>query len=70
MWNLKYDIHETSVKQNHGHIEKRIVVAKGKAVGVGEVGMKWQIEVSRCKLLYIEWINDKVLLQRTISNIL
>ena len=26
------------VKQNHGHIEKRIMVAKGKAVGVGGCG--------------------------------
>ena len=31
--------------------------------------MEWEIGVSRCKLLYIEWINDKVLAQRTIFNI-
>ena len=24
--------------------------------------MNWAFEVSRCKLLYIEWINNKVLL--------
>ena len=23
--------------------------------------MEWEVEVSRCKLLYIEWINNKVL---------
>ena len=27
-------------------------------------GMKWEVEVRRCKLLYIEWIN-KVLLYST-----
>ena len=30
---------------------------------VGSGGrMDWEFEVSRCKLLYIEWINNKVLL--------
>ena len=28
--------------------------------GVGE-GMEWEFGVSRCKFLYIEWINSKVL---------
>ena len=42
-------------------IENRLVVAKGKEVGGG---MKWEIGVSRCKLLYIEWVN-KVLLYST-----
>ena len=27
--------------------------------------MEWEVEVSRCKLLYIEWINNKVLLHNT-----
>ena len=27
--------------------------------------MEWEVEVSRCKLLYIEWINSKVLLYST-----
>ena len=40
-------------------IENRSVVAKGEGVGGG---MKWEVGVSRCKLLYIEWINNKVLL--------
>ena len=34
--------------------EKRLVVASGGGVGV-----------SRCKLLYIEWINNEVLLYST-----
>ena len=28
-------------------------------------GMDWVFEISRCKLLYIEWITDKVLLCST-----
>ena len=43
-------------------IENRLVVAKGK--GVGE-GMEWEVEVSRYKLLYIEWRKNKVLLYST-----
>ena len=43
-------------------IEKRLVVAKGKRVGRG---LEWEVWVSRCKLLYIEWINNKVLLYST-----
>ena len=31
-----------------------LVVAKG----VGEGGMDWEIGISKCKLLYIEWINN------------
>ena len=30
--------------------------------GGGRGGMEWEFGVSRCKLLYIEWINNKVLL--------
>ena len=28
-------------------------------------GIEWEFGVSRCKLLYIEWINNKVLLYST-----
>ena len=31
----------------------------------GEDGMEWEFGTSRCKLLYIEWINNKVLLYST-----
>ena len=44
-------------KQNHRH--KRQVVAKGEEVGRG---MEQEVGASRCKLLYVEWINNKVLL--------
>ena len=38
------------------------MVAKGE---VGGGGMDWEFGISRCKLLYIEWINNKVLLYST-----
>ena len=40
-------------------IESRLVVAKVDGVGRG---MEWEVEVNICKLLYIEWINTKILL--------
>ena len=41
-------------KQTHGHsIENRLGVAKREGVGGG---MEWEVGVSRCKLLYREWI--------------
>ena len=43
-------------------IEKRLVVAKGECVG-GR--MEWEVGVNRYKLLYIEWMNNKVLLYST-----
>ena len=46
------------------NIENRPVIAKREGVGVGE-GMEWEIGVSRCKFLYIEWLNNKVLLYIT-----
>ena len=38
--------------------ENRLVVAKGRGRG----GMNWEFGISRCKLLCIEWMNNKVLL--------
>ena len=40
-------------------IENRLVVAKGEGEGGG---MDWEFGISRCKLSYIGWINNKVLL--------
>ena len=42
-------------------MENRLVVAKGEGIG-GR--MEWEVEISRRKLLYTEWIN-KVLLYST-----
>ena len=47
-------------------VENRLVVAKGEGVGGG---MEWEAGVSRCKLLHIEWINNKVPLYSTESYI-
>ena len=44
------------------NIEIRLVVAKGAEVGGGT---EWEVGVSRCKLLCVEWINTKVLLCST-----
>ena len=38
------------------------MAAKGEGVGGG---MEWEVGVSRCELLYTEWINNKVLLYST-----
>ena len=59
MWNLKYDTKWTYLWSRNRliDIENRFVAAKGE-VGLGRDG----IGISRCKLLYREWKNDKVLL--------
>ena len=45
-------------KQNQGHREQT-----GDCQGEGNGrGLDWEFGVNRCKLLYIEWINSKVLL--------
>ena len=46
-------------KQNH---RGRLVIVKGEGVGGG---MDWEFGVSTCKLLYIDWINNKVSLYST-----
>ena len=70
MWNLKYDTNECIYenKQTHRHRE-HIVVVKGECNGEE---MEWEYGFSRCKLLYVEWINNKVLLYgtRNIFNLL
>ena len=43
-----------SMKQKQTHIENRLVVAKGEGDGGGK---DWEFGISRCKLLYVEWIN-------------
>ena len=43
-------------------LENRLVVAKWEG---GRGRKEWEFGISRCKLLYIEWINNKVLLYST-----
>ena len=47
------------VKKSVVSIENGFVVAKREVTG-GEV--EWEVGLARCKVLYIEWINNKVLL--------
>ena len=47
-------------------IKNRRVAAK---VHRGGRGLNWELEISRCKLVCIEWINNKVLLYTTGSYI-
>ena len=62
MWNLKYDTNELIYKiETESQTENRHVIAKAGGRG----GMDLEFGISRCKLLYIEWINNKVLLCST-----
>ena len=49
-------------KQTHRHRAQTCGCQGGGGVGGG---MEWEFGISRCKLLYIEWINNKVLLYST-----
>ena len=40
----------------------RLVVAKGEREGSR---MDWEVGVSRCKLLHLEWISNEILLYST-----
>ena len=63
MWNLKWDTNELIYERNRlTNIENRLMAAKEERSGGG---MEWDFGVSRCKLLYIGWINSKVLLYST-----
>ena len=48
--------------QRWSSVENRLMVDKEEGVGRG---MEWEVGVSRCKFLYIEWMSDKVLVYNT-----
>lgn len=50
------------MKQKIKDIENRLVFVKGERL---EGGREWEVGVSKSKLLFIEWTNDKVLLYNT-----
>ena len=65
VWN---ESHHAGLKYLHFYIKKKIqgrtdLWLPGRRVGEG--GMDWESGISRCKLLYREWINNKVLLCST-----
>ena len=51
----------TKQKQTHRHREQTC----GCQGGGGGGGKDWEFRISRCKLLYIGWISNKVLLYST-----
>ena len=68
IWNLKYDSNEIYLWNRNRIMDtkNRLVVAKGKRTGEE---MEWAVEVSGYKFLYIEWMNNKVILYSTESYI-
>ena len=64
MWNLKLTQMDLSIKQKqtHKHREQTCGCRRG---GRGGGGMGWEFGISRCKLVYRGWINNKVLLYST-----
>ena len=62
-WNLKYDTNEPIYETEADSQTQRtdLWLPRGSR---GEGGMDWEFGISRCKPLYIERINDKVLLYR------
>ena len=52
----------TSMKQNQTHRHREQICG---CQGEQDDGMDWEFGISRCKLLYIEWIKNKVLLYTT-----
>ena len=59
IWNLKYDAVNFSMKQKRTCTENRPVVVKGREAGRG---IDWEFRTRSRELLYIEWLNYKVLM--------
>ena len=68
MWNLKYDTNELIYEtETDLQIERTdLWLPRGRGGGGGK---DWEFGISRCKLLYIEWIKNKVLLYSTGNHI-
>ena len=63
MWDLKYDTEELMYKiETDSRQRLDLLLPRGRA---GGGGMDWKFQISRYKLVYIEWINNKVLLYST-----
>jgi len=60
MWNLKYDTNEPiyETETNSQTSTTDLWLSRGREDGGG---MDWEFGISRGKLLYIGWINNKVL---------
>ena len=56
MWNLKYGTNEP--------IYKKEMDLQTQKTDLLPVGMEeWEFGVNRCKLLHLEWVNNKILLE-------
>ena len=64
MWNLKYDTNEPIYETETDLQTQRTDLWLPRGRGSGG-GMEWEFGISRCKLVYIEWINNMVLLYST-----
>ena len=65
MWNLKYDTNEHICETETDSQTQRADVWLPRGKGAGG-GIEWELfGTSRCKLLCIEWIDNKVLLYST-----
>ena len=64
MWNLKYGPKELICEAQTGSQAQRSDLWLPRGRGGGE-GMDLEFKVSRRKLLYMEWINNKALLEGT-----
>ena len=59
MWNLNHDTNEPIYTiETHSQIQRLVVVREKESSG----RMEWEVGISRYKLLYREWISNKVLL--------
>ena len=58
MWNLKYNTDETMKQKQTDRHREQICDCWGTG---GSRGMDWEFEISRFKLVYLEWINNKIL---------
>ena len=63
MWNLKYETNELIYEIETDSQTQRTDLWLPRGWGGG--GMDWEFGISRCKLLYTEWIDNKVLLYST-----
>ena len=63
MWNLKYDTNELIYETETNSQTERTELWPPRWGSRG--GKDWEFGISRGKLLYIEWINNKVLLYST-----
>ena len=62
LWQFKYNTNE-HIYETDSDMENRLV---GKVCGgVSWGGKDWEFGISRCKLVYREWINNKALLCST-----